>query len=72
MAVSLKAKTEKVKEALQPKQAINRYIYFNIESSAKIRAKNPDVKMPMSEVSKQVSKKWKAMSEDQRKPYEVK
>jgi len=48
------------------------YMYFNIEYSSVIRAKNPDVVMPMGEVSKLVSEKWTAMSDAEKQPYENK
>jgi hypothetical protein len=48
------------------------YMFFNVEYSAVIRAKNPDVTMPMGEVSKLVSEKWAAMSDAEKQPYENK
>ena len=48
------------------------YMFFNVEYSAVIRAKNPDVMMPMGEVSKLVSEKWAAMSVAEKQPYENK
>jgi len=48
------------------------YMFFNVEYSAVIRAKNPDVMMPMGEVSKLVSEKWAAMSDAEKQPYENK
>jgi hypothetical protein len=47
-------------------------MFFNVEYSAVIRAKNPDVMMPMGEVSKLVSEKWAAMSVAEKQPYENK
>lgn len=42
------------------------YMYFNMEYSSEIRAKNPGQMMPMGEVSKLVSERWNAMSDAQK------
>jgi len=62
-----KEKTKSMKddepEPLQPKRAMSAYMYFNVECSSEIRAKNPGVVMPMGEVSKAVSDKWGSMTD---------
>ena len=69
-----KEKTKSMKddepEPLQPKRAMSAYMYFNVECSSEIRAKNPGVVMPMGEVSKAVSDKWGSMTDAQKQPYE--
>ena len=75
------AKVQKLKSArdeeepeplLQPKKVITAFLFFNLEFSAEIRAKNAGVMMPIGEVSKLVSEKWGAMTEAQKQPFDKK
>lgn len=61
-----KSKDDDEPEALQPKRPMSAYMYFNVEFSSEIRAKNPGVVMAMGEVSKLVSERWNAMSDVQK------
>ena len=61
-----KSKDDDEPEALQPKRPMSAYMYFNLEYSSEIRAKNPNLTMPMGEVSKLVSERWNAMSDAQK------
>ena len=66
------AEEESLPEDLQPKRPMSAFLYFNIETSAEIRARDPTKIMAINEVSKMVSDKWAAMSEEQKAPYDKK
>jgi len=66
------AEEESLPEDLQPKRAMTAFLYFNIEFSTEIRARDPTKILAVTEVSKMVSDKWTTMSEEQKAPFDKK
>ena len=61
-----KAKRAK-KDPNAPKRATSSYFFFAGEIRSELRETHPDASMP--EISKMIGERWKAMSEDDKKPY---
>lgn len=68
-----KAKADTVEsepEDLQPKRVMSAYMFFNTKFSAQIRESKPGETLSMGVVSKAVSEKWNAMTEEEKAPFE--
>ena len=63
-------KGKKAKDPNAPKGALSAFMYFSNEVRDKIRKENPDMKL--TDVSKKIGEQWKALSEEDKKPYNVK
>lgn len=63
-------KAPKKEKPTGPKRPTSAYFFFSNETRAALSAKNPG--MPVSEIAKLLGAKWKELSADAKKPYEVK
>lgn len=63
-----KKKQKKKKDENAPKKPSSAYIFFGQSARASIKAKNPD--MPPKEIMRELGVQWKAMSAEEKKPYE--
>ncbi len=60
-------KKEIVHEQPHVKKALTAFIFFSVQVRPEVVAKNPDMKF--GDVGKQVGILWKALTEEQKKPY---
>ena len=60
-------KTTKKKVKKGPKRPASAFIFFSKVERPKLRAENPD--MAFGEIGKELGKRWKAMSDAEKKPY---
>jgi len=63
-------KTKVKKDPTKPKQGLSAYIIFTSEIREQTKKENPT--MPMTELSKVMGTKWKALSDDEKAPYVAK
>ncbi|KAF2006974.1 Non-histone chromosomal protein 6, partial [Amniculicola lignicola CBS 123094] len=61
---------KKKKDPNAPKRGLSAYMFFANDQRDKVREDNPGIKF--GEVGKLLGEKWKALTVDQRKPYEKK
>ena len=60
-------KTKVKKDPTKPKQGLSAYIIFTSEIREQTKKENPT--MPMTELSKVMGTKWKALSDEEKAPY---
>ena len=60
-------KTTKKKVKKGPKRPASAFIFFSKVERPKLKAKNPD--MAFGEIGKELGKRWKALSDAEKKPY---
>ena len=60
-------KTTKKKVKKGPKRPASAFIFFSKVERPKLRAENPD--MAFGEIGKELGKRWKALSDAEKKPY---
>ncbi|KNZ61353.1 high mobility group protein B1 [Puccinia sorghi] len=65
----IKAKrVKKDKDPNAPKRPLSAYMYFSQDWRERIKNENPDVSF--GEIGRLLGHKWKALSEEEKKPYE--
>ncbi|GES58528.1 non-histone chromosomal protein 6 [Aspergillus terreus] len=65
-----KPTTRRKKDPNAPKRGLSAYMFFANENRDKVREENPGI--TFGQVGKMLGEKWKALSEDDRRPYEEK
>lgn len=58
------------KDPNAPKRSLSAYMFFANEQRDVVRAENPGI--AFGQVGKLLGERWKALNEEQKKPYEVK
>eukprot|EP00743_Colponemidia_sp_Colp-15_P001791 GILK01001955.1.p1 GENE.GILK01001955.1~~GILK01001955.1.p1 ORF type:complete len:177 (+),score=34.17 GILK01001955.1:82-612(+) len=58
------------KDPNMPKRAMSAYMYFAEEIRPEVKRTFPD--LPVTEVMKEIARRWQALSEEDRKPYDMK
>lgn len=61
-------KPRKVKDKNEPKKNVTSFVFFGNDMRAKVRSENPG--MSMTEVTKELGRRWKELPEEERKQYE--
>jgi structure-specific recognition protein 1 len=64
-----KKKAKKVRDPNKPKRSKNAFMFFSAAKRAEIKESNPDMKS--TDISKQLGLLWKALSDDDKKPFEL-
>ena len=70
MVEQRKKTSRRKKDPNAPKRALSAYMFFANENRDIIKAENPDVSF--GQVGKLLGEKWKALSPEEREPYEAK
>ncbi len=70
MAAPRKKTQRKKKDPNAPKRALSAYMFFANENRDIVRAENPGI--TFGQVGRILGEKWKALSEDEKAPYEAK
>ncbi|CAG8022179.1 unnamed protein product [Penicillium salamii] len=65
-----KRQVRRKKDPNAPKRGLSAYMFFANDNRDKVREENPGISF--GQVGKQLGDKWKALSEDDRKPYDEK
>ncbi|CAG7928008.1 unnamed protein product [Penicillium olsonii] len=65
-----KRQARRKKDPNAPKRGLSAYMFFANDNRDKVREENPGISF--GQVGKQLGDKWKALSEDDRKPYDDK
>jgi hypothetical protein len=66
-AITKKGKGKKEKDPNMPKRPKTGYIFFSAEERVKVKEDNPS--LGFGDITKQVSAKWKEMTDDDKEPY---
>ncbi|AAS51610.1 ADL310Wp [Eremothecium gossypii ATCC 10895] len=70
-AATTKKRTQrKKKDPNAPKRAMSAYMFFANENRDIVRAENPGISF--GQVGRVLGEKWKALSDDEKQPYEAK
>ena len=64
-----KKKAKKARDPNKPKRSKNAFMLFSAAKRAEIKEANPDMKS--TDISKQLGLLWKALSDDDKKPFEL-
>ena len=70
MVEQRKKTSRRKKDPNAPKRALSAYMFFANENRDIIKAENPDVSF--GQVGKLLGEKWKALSPEEKEPYEAK
>ncbi|KAK5773840.1 high-mobility group nucleosome-binding protein PWA37_003813 [Arxiozyma heterogenica] len=70
MVEQRKKSSRRKKDPNAPKRALSAYMFFANENRDIIKSENPDVSF--GQVGKLLGEKWKALSPEEREPYEAK
>lgn len=70
MAEPRKRTVRRKKDPNAPKRALSAYMFFANENRDIIKSENPDI--TFGQVGKMLGEKWKALSGEDREPYEAK
>lgn len=70
MSTERKRATRKKKDPNAPKRSLSAYMFFANENRDIVRAENPGISF--GQVGKLLGEKWKALSSDEKVPYENK
>ena len=62
-------KGKKVRDPNRPKRSKNAFMFFSAAKRAEIKEANPDMKS--TDISKELGVLWKALSDDDKKPFEL-
>ncbi len=62
-------KAKKVRDPNKPKRSKNAFMFFSAAKRAEIKEANPDMKS--TDISKELGTRWKALSDDDKKPFEL-
>lgn len=65
-----KRTTRKKKDPNAPKRSLSAYMFFANENRDIVKAENPDI--TFGQVGKVLGEKWKALTEEDKLPYEAK
>ncbi|KAJ3430225.1 high mobility group protein dsp1 [Anaeramoeba flamelloides] len=64
---SKRRKRKKKKDPNAPKGKMSAYMFFNVEKRKIIKEENPEYKF--GDLAKEVSKRWKALTDEEKEPY---
>ncbi|KAI8982413.1 high mobility group box domain-containing protein [Mycotypha africana] len=62
-----KKKRRAKKDPNAPKRGLSAYMFFSQEKRAEVKAENPEASF--GQIGKILGEKWKAMSDEEKKPY---
>ena len=62
-------KGKKARDPNKPKRSKNAFMFFSAANRAVIKEANPDMKS--TDISKELGTRWKALSDDDKKPFEL-
>lgn len=64
-----KSNKKKNKDPNSPKKPISSYMYFNKHKIDEYKKKNPDQKIKLASISKQIGQEWKTLKDDEKDKY---